>query len=111
MYKAFFNLDKDEVIRFETLDAVVEYNEKRITIAIIITNKRIIFLNDINKNTIIDTLNITGKFHTPPTLEPIDEISKKEIKHYCYIENGTEIETSDKNIFIFNHDVTDALND
>lgn len=109
MYYSNINLDSGEVIQFETQVATVEYNEKRINVAVIITNKRIIFLQDINKNTMMEALNITGKFYTPPVFKPIEEILKNEIKQYSYIENGTEILTADKSIFIFNHNLTDVL--
>lgn len=109
MYKTVINLGDDEVIQFETPEATVEYNGARINIAVMITNKRIIFLQDINKNTILEIFNITRGCYIPPTYESIKEISRNEIKDYKYIENGTEIVTKDKNIFIFNYDVTEIL--
>ncbi len=111
MYNALINLDSDEVIQFESSSTLVEYNEKCTSVAVIITNKRIMFLQDVNKNTVVDALNITGKFYTLPKYEPIEEILKVEIKDCKYIENGTEIVANDKNIFIFDHDLTDVLCD
>ena len=46
MYKTVINLDDDEVIQFEAPEATVEYNGARINIAVMITNKRIIFLQN-----------------------------------------------------------------
>lgn len=100
------NFETDEMVQFETSEAILEYNEQRINVVIVVTNKRIIFLQDINRNTVIETLNVTGKFYTLPKFEVIEQILLKEIKNYNYIENGTEIVTTDKNIFIFNYDLT-----
>ncbi len=109
MYHVIVNLNNDEIIRFETSDVTIEYNKKRIKIAIMITNKRIIFLQDINKNTLIEAFHITRGCYTLPTFQPIEEILKKEIRDYSYIGNGTEILTDDNNIFVFNYDLTEAL--
>lgn len=109
MYNIIVDLDNDEIVQFDAHEVTIEYNEKRINISIMITNKRMIFLQDINKNTIVEALNITGKFCTLPTFEAIEEISKKEIKDCCYIENGTEIITNDKSIFVFHYDLTEFL--
>lgn len=109
MYNVFINLNVNEIIQFETPDVTIEYNEKRMNIAMIVTNQRIIFLRDFNKNTIIETLNITRKFPVQPAFEVVEEISKKDIQHYNYNENGTEIKTHDKNIFIFDYDLTQIL--
>jgi hypothetical protein len=67
---------------------------------IVIANKRILFLQDINKNTVIEILNITQKWHTISAYESTGEISRKEIKEDHYIKNGTERLTNDKNIIM-----------
>ncbi len=105
------SLKMNEKILFETMNATYEYNKVKKNIAIMITNKRLFIFQDTNKNSYIDVLNITRQGYTLSNFEPILEIDKEKIEEIRYIDGGTEIIIGKNELFIFDLNLLEFLND
>ncbi len=106
-----FSLKDNENILFEAMNVVAEFSEKKKEIAIVITNKRLIFFEDANKNSYIDVLNITRKGYALANLEPVLEVDKEKIEEIKYIDGGTELIINEEIIFIFDLNLLKILSD
>lgn len=100
-----YNFLDDEHILFESISLMVEYDDKKEKLALIITDKNFILLQDINKNSII---NITRKGYEVPKYVPVLNISKADI-NYSYNGTSTKIILNNKIIYIYDVDLRNYL--
>ncbi len=103
MYNYDFELNEEKVI-CEKNNAIVEISNKTYELSILITNKNILFFNNVNKN---NPLNSRGMY-MPPEYLLETRIPIKELKYICK-ENNTYLNYKNTEVIVYDFKLSDYL--
>lgn len=106
-----YNYDKieNENVIFEAMNLICELNNIKIEVSLVITNKRLILFEDINKNSYIEVLNIKRKGFQLPSYYPVLEVKINDIERKVLFDDGTEINFNNNSLFIYKLDLINYL--
>ena len=96
-----YKLEKNEYIMFESSYLIVEHNDIKKECAIIITSKKLVLLEDVNKDTIINKT-LVG-FELPKYFKML-EFNKNKIK-VCDDGTSTKLKIGNYEIYAYNIDL------
>ena len=103
------NLKDGEVILFESKDVILETNNFKSDVAVVVTNYRLLILTDINKNTFVDVLSQTKKLFVLPAYEINLSINLTDIMNKKFIDGGTEILYNENLLFFYEVNLLEYL--
>lgn len=103
------NLKDGEVILFESKDVILETNNFKSDVAVVVTNYRLLILTDINKNTFVDVLSQTKKLLVLPAYEVNLSINLTDIMNKKFIDGGTEFLYNENLLFFYEVNLLEYL--
>lgn len=103
------NLKDGEVILFESKDVILETNNFKSDVAVVVTNYRLLILTDINKNTFVDVLSQTKKLFVLPAYEINLSINLTDIMNKKFIDGGTEFLYNENLLFFYEVNLLEYL--
>ena len=102
-------LNENEKILFEHKSIPVDINKKHFQLYLIVTDKRILFLDDINRGTYLDVLRITNKATILPEYNVVLSVLLSSIECKRIEDDSISFKYKDEDIVIYNLEITKML--
>ena len=102
-------LNENEKILFEHKSIPVDINKKHFQLYLIVTDERILFLDDINRGTYLDVLRITNKATILPEYNVVLSVLLSSIECKMVEDDSVSFKYKDKDIVIYNLEIAKML--